>query len=88
MPGKTESSEDVTHVTEPSGSATYRAYILRAWQERPGSPDHPAVWRYSLEDTRTRRRRGFASLNDLTAHLHMHASAADQRAEKPDTPKG
>lgn len=75
-------------MTEPSESLTYRAYILRVWQERPPSEDRPAVWRYSLEDTRTRRRRGFASLDDLTAHLHAHAGAALEASERPHEPEG
>ena len=75
-------------MAEPDGGVTYRSYILRAWQERPASADRPALWRYSLEDTRTRQRRGFANLDDLTAHLQMHAAAADQPWEKPDLPEG
>lgn len=75
-------------MAEPDGGATYRSYILRAWQERPASADRPALWRYSLEDTRTRRRRGFASLDDLTAHLRAHAGADLEALESPHEPEG
>lgn len=74
------------HATEPSGSATYHAYILRAWQERPSSPDRPAVWRYSLEDTRTRRRRGFANLEDLTAYLQVRTGVVVGPSPNPGNP--
>lgn len=47
----------------------YRAYILRLWQERPASPECPAVWRFSLEDTHAQRRLGFGDLAALTAFL-------------------
>jgi hypothetical protein len=57
---------------------TYRAYILRLWQERPASSDRPAVWRFSLEDTRARRRLGFGSLEELTAFLEEQVGARQQ----------
>jgi hypothetical protein len=53
----------------PTKEATYQVYLLRAWRERPASPGHPAVWRFSLEDVRTRQRRGFGSLEGLVAFL-------------------
>ena len=47
----------------------YRVYVLRSWRER-GAPDGaPAVWRFSLEDPHTGRRRGFADLEALMAAL-------------------
>ena len=70
-----------------SSEVTYHAYILRAWQERPPSDDRPGVWRYSLEDTRTRRRQGFASLDDLTAYLRAHAGSALIAPETPGGPE-
>ncbi|MBU1660363.1 MAG: hypothetical protein KKD28_02690, partial [Chloroflexi bacterium] len=47
----------------------YHAYILRLWQERPATSDQSSVWRFSLEDTRTRQRRGFADLDKMLAFL-------------------
>jgi len=55
----------------------YRAYILRLWQERPASPDRSAVWRFSVEDTRTRQRQGFGSLEKLTAYLRARMEAGE-----------
>ncbi len=46
----------------------YHAYILRLWQE---GPDAEQGWRFSLEDTRTGRRRGFGSLAALIVHLQQ-----------------
>ena len=56
----------------------YRAYILRLWQERPVSPAHPAVWRFSVEDPRTGQRRGFGSLEGLVAYLRTQMEAGEQ----------
>jgi hypothetical protein len=56
----------------------YRAYILRLWQERPASPAHPAVWRFSVEDPRTGQRQGFGSLEKLTAYLQARMEAGEQ----------
>jgi hypothetical protein len=44
-------------------------YVLVGWQERSASPGRPAVWRFSLEDTRARQRLGFGDLAELTAFL-------------------
>jgi len=59
-------------------------YVLTAWQERPASPERPAVWRFSLEDTRVRERRGFADLKQLTAFLEeqMEAGGQARRGER------
>jgi hypothetical protein len=46
--------------------AAYRAYLLRLW--RTDASD-AAVWRASLEDSRTGERIGFASLEQLFAFL-------------------
>ncbi len=53
----------------------YRAYLLRLWQERPATPACPAVWRFSLEDTRTGQRRGFGDLAALVAFLQAQVAA-------------
>ena len=44
-------------------------YVLTLWQERPEIDDQPAVWRYSLEDPYSGERRGFGSLDGVTAFL-------------------
>jgi hypothetical protein len=71
-------------VNSVSKQLTYRAYILRLWQERPASSDRPAVWRFSLEDTRARRRLGFGSLDELTAFLEAQTEAEGQGSEETD----
>jgi hypothetical protein len=48
----------------------YQTYVLRCWQERSTQADSMVtVWRFSLEDPRTNRRRGFTSLEALLASL-------------------
>lgn len=48
----------------------YQTYLLRCWQERSTQVGSVVkVWRFSLEDPRTGRRRGFASLEALLASL-------------------
>ncbi len=42
-------------------------YVLTIWQERPASPDEPAVWRCSLEEARTGEKHAFRSLEELVA---------------------
>jgi hypothetical protein len=44
----------------------YRAYMLRLWRARE---DEQRVWRFSLEDPTTGRRKGFADLDELMLHL-------------------
>ena len=55
----------------------YRTFVLRLWQERPASLGRPAVWRFSLEDIRSRQRRGFASLEGLMAFLRAQMGAEE-----------
>jgi hypothetical protein len=47
----------------------YVAYLLRGWAERGDDPAAPVVWRFSLEDPHTGRRRGFADLARLVEAL-------------------
>ena len=42
-----------------------RSFILRLWIEQTDGKK----WRYSLEDTRTGNRKGFASLEKLISYL-------------------
>ena len=44
-------------------------YVLIGWEERSSSCGRPAVWRFSLEDTRAEQRVGFGSLDELMAFL-------------------
>ena len=44
-------------------------YLLTMWQEQSQAPGQPAVWRFSLEDSRTGQRQGFATLQKLITAL-------------------
>ena len=45
----------------------YCSYLLRIWIE----PSDGDQWRFSLEETRTGKRVGFSSLENLTFYLKM-----------------
>ena len=46
----------------------YQTFLLRIWEER-GSVPVGVVYRFSLESPHTRKRHGFANLEQLTAFL-------------------
>jgi hypothetical protein len=56
------------------GRPDYVAYLLRLWRESGGG--QVAVWRASLESTRTGERRAFASLDELFDHLRERTGMA------------
>jgi hypothetical protein len=60
----------------------YRSYVLIFWEERSRDPYTPAVWRFSLQDPRTGRRRGFASLEQVMAFLRTELVSSQD--EMPD----
>lgn len=64
----------------------YQAYLLRFWQERACSPDQPAVWRFSLEDTRDGKRIGFGNLEELTSFLQTQIDQAIEQSDLEETP--
>ena len=57
----------------------YLSYLVRLWPTRNEGED---VWRASLENPRTRERRGFASLDELFAFLRQ------QTEDEPGTKDG
>ena len=61
---------------------SYLVFVVRLWKERAASPRRPAVWRFSLEEPRSRWREGFESLEALTSFLQAQVEAY------PDKPKG
>ncbi len=67
---------------------SYRVYILRSWQEADPRPGAQAVWRFSLEDPQTRRRRGFADLAALVSFLEAETEAAPRQDPRPERPAG
>ncbi len=56
-------------------------YLLTAWQERAATDGCSAVWRFSLEDIRTRRRKGFGTLDELTDFLLQELQEAAEQAD-------
>jgi hypothetical protein len=61
------------------GPPCYRSYLLTLWQERGRDPGLRGVWRFRLEDARTAKRVGFASLDDLVAYLQQQTGAVPCR---------
>jgi hypothetical protein len=51
-----------------------RSYILRLWVE---VLEGKQVWRFSLEDTHTGKRKGFARLEDLFAFVQTQLREGD-----------
>jgi hypothetical protein len=61
--------DDAAAGTRPrSAPLRYRTYLLRVWEERAEETSR-AVYRLSLEDAHTHRRRGFDRPERLLAHL-------------------
>jgi hypothetical protein len=59
----------------------YISYLLRLWQiESQGQ----LVWQASLEDSRTGKRRGFASVDALLAFLRQLTDGASDSGENRD----
>jgi len=44
----------------------YLSYLLRLWLSNDGEKN---AWRISLESTQTRKRKGFASIEELVVYL-------------------
>lgn len=53
-------------------------YLLSMWQERSASPDHPAVWRYGLENVRTGQKHGFGNLDELVIFFKQRMAVQEQ----------
>jgi hypothetical protein len=54
----------------------YRTYMLTLWEERGRETSAPVVWRFRLEDPRTGKRRGFATVEGLVAALEEEMGEA------------
>ena len=63
----------------------YQAYLLRFWQEQREHPDLSGTWRFSLEDPQSGERRGFASLEALTAFLRQATSGPGPATPHPES---
>jgi hypothetical protein len=66
----------------------YFSYMLRLWRENNAGHQHRCekqhVWRASLEDSLTRKRQGFRSLDDLFVFLQKETGVVKDGAEKVD----
>jgi hypothetical protein len=62
-------STPITH--SDSNQSAYHSYLLRLWKT-------PQAWHASLDDPHTRKRLGFASLEQLFAYL-MDVTERDDR---------
>lgn len=69
---------------ELTRDATYQVYLLRLWRERPASAERPAVWRFSLEDTRTGERRGFGDLEGLVDFLRVKLLSVESQSSQEE----
>jgi hypothetical protein len=61
----------------------YRSYLLRLWQTES---EGKTVWRASLESPITKRRQGFASLQDLFSFLQAQAAHMEEEQTKTNEP--
>ena len=68
--------------TEPNH---YYAYLLRLWPEHTEA-EGAAGWRATLEDARSGERLGFASLEQLFAHLMTIAETHGKGTYEPPPP--
>ena len=59
----------------------YRAYLLCLWCETVQDGRPPAAWRFSLQDTQTGARRGFADFEALVIFLSGLLEDANGREE-------
>jgi hypothetical protein len=62
----------------------YQAYLLRCCEAPSAHPEQPAAWRFTLEDSRTGERLGFASLDALCAYLDGQTRSAGSYPISPD----
>ena len=60
----------------------YRSLMITFWEERSENPEVGTVWRFRVEQPRTRRRHGFASFEELVAFLR--AQLVGSESEAPD----
>jgi hypothetical protein len=71
-------------------TSTYRAFLLRYWQEQPALPDREPVWRLSLTDIAGEQREyEFVSLPELADFLRLVLMTDQPNPAAPlDSPPG
>jgi hypothetical protein len=65
------------HPTEDPADLTYRTFLLRWWHEKDSPATDRSAWRFSLEEVGQPPRRGFSSLQALTAFLDAELHGDD-----------
>lgn len=60
---------------------SYRAYMVRCWQETCKTPEGEPIWRFSLDAPWYEERRGFANLQALVEHLQTELMDQDTGPE-------
>ncbi len=63
----------------------YQAYLLRCYEAPNTHLDQPATWRFTLENSRTGERLGFASLEALCAYLDGQTRSAGSHSTPRDS---
>ena len=56
---------------------SYRAYMVRCWQENRKMPEDEPIWRFSLDAPWYEERVGFANLQALVEHLQTELMRQD-----------
>lgn len=64
----------------------YRSYLLRCWETGGGGPQRPATWRFSLQDSETGQKRGFADLEALVTYLQTALASEIDGESKAQNP--
>ena len=63
--------------TDPLSEVSYRAFLLRCWQEEGSDLSGEPSWRFALVKLGGKHcRRGFSCLEDMTAYLEEELQAA------------
>ena len=76
--GKEKVEDSVNYRLHGEKSHPYRAYLLRCWREGGVAPGKEPVWRFSVEEIGTeRQRKGFSSLEPLTAFLRAELAGGE-----------
>jgi hypothetical protein len=55
----------------------YRAFMLRCWEVRGPEPGDPVTWRFSVEDSLSGQRHGFADMEALTDFLQAELERSE-----------
>jgi hypothetical protein len=60
----------------------YRAFMLRCWEVRGPDAGDPVTWRFSVEDSHTGQKHGFADMEALTEFLQTELEGSESPYEQ------